>query len=314
MFLQAEKAELPRLLDYYKKDLRNCLYGYIDIKKYGIEDPNLNLYYSEKDGALNAVATEYYGGIQLYSFENRGDLENILSFLREKEGPSINGSRELLEQIYPCLKAEYELAVGFVSRMGNGCLETEEPEEVEEAGEEDYLEIARLICSDRELGGLSDPGKLSRQFLMRSRERFGRHFIIRQDGEIVCHAATYAEADNLAALAGGHILLEDMPGVGKTTLALAFARAVRLEFHRIQFTPDVLPSDLTGFSIYRREEERFVYQPGSVCCGKAPVPRKKSCNHGALIIQYCSERNPFCKTPLRIFMWKTKAEQCREDG
>lgn len=118
----------------------------------------------------------------------------------------------------------------------------------------------------------------------------------------------------LAALAGGHILLEDMPGVGKTTLALAFARAVRLEFHRIQFTPDVLLSDLTGFSIYRREEERFVYQPGSVCWGKAPVPRKKSCNHGALIIQYCSERNPFCKTPLRIFMWKTKAEQCREDG
>ena len=198
MFLQAEKAELPRILDYYKKDLRNCLYGYIDIKKYGIEDPNLNLYYSEKDGALNAVATEYYGGIQLYSFENRGDLESILSFLREKESPSINGSRELLEQIYPCLKAEYELAVGFVSRMGNGCLETEEPEEVEEAGEEDYLEIARLICSDRELGGLSDPGKLSRQFLKRSRERFGRHFIIRQDGEIVCHAATYAEADNLA--------------------------------------------------------------------------------------------------------------------
>lgn len=118
----------------------------------------------------------------------------------------------------------------------------------------------------------------------------------------------------LAALAGGHILLEDMPGVGKTTLAFAFARAVKLEFHRIQFTPDVLPSDLTGFSIYRREEERFVYQPGSVFWGKAPVPRKKSCNHGALIIQYCSERNPFCKTPLRIFMWKTKAEQCREDG
>lgn len=125
-------------------------------------------------------------------------MESILSFLREKESPSINGSRELLEQIYPCLKAEYELAVGFVSRMGNGCLETEEPEEVEEAGEEDYLEIARLIYSDRELGGLSDPGKLSRQFLKRSRERFGRHFIIRQDGEIVCHAATYAEADNLA--------------------------------------------------------------------------------------------------------------------
>ena len=70
----------------------------------------------------------------------------------------------------------------------------------------------------------------------------------------------------LAFLANGHVLLEDIPGVGKTTMALAFSRAMSLDYHRIQFTPDVLPSDLTGFSIYRREEERFVYQPGSVFC------------------------------------------------
>lgn len=70
----------------------------------------------------------------------------------------------------------------------------------------------------------------------------------------------------LAFLAGGHILLEDIPGVGKTTLALAFSRAMELEHRRVQFTPDVMPSDLTGFSIYRREEEKFVYQPGSVFC------------------------------------------------
>lgn len=69
-----------------------------------------------------------------------------------------------------------------------------------------------------------------------------------------------------AILAQGHILLEDIPGVGKTTLALAFSRAMGLEHRRVQFTPDVLPSDLTGFSIYRRETETFVYQPGSVFC------------------------------------------------
>ena len=70
----------------------------------------------------------------------------------------------------------------------------------------------------------------------------------------------------LAFLANGHVLLEDIPGVGKTTLALAFSRTMLLDYKRIQFTPDVLPSDLTGFSIYRREEEKFVYQPGSVFC------------------------------------------------
>lgn len=53
-----------------------------------------------------------------------------------------------------------------------------------------------------------------------------------------------------AILAGGHILIEDVPGVGKTTLAVAFSRAMSLENHRVQFTPDVLPADILGFSMY----------------------------------------------------------------
>ncbi len=69
-----------------------------------------------------------------------------------------------------------------------------------------------------------------------------------------------------AFLANGHVLLEDIPGVGKTTLAIAFSKAMQLDYRRIQFTPDVLPSDLTGFSVYRREEEKFVYQQGGVFC------------------------------------------------
>ncbi len=70
----------------------------------------------------------------------------------------------------------------------------------------------------------------------------------------------------LAILSGGHVLLEDIPGVGKTTLAVAFARTMGLSWKRVQFTPDVMPSDLPGFSIYRREKEDFVYQPGAVFC------------------------------------------------
>ena len=67
-------------------------------------------------------------------------------------------------------------------------------------------------------------------------------------------------------LAGGHILLEDMPGVGKTTAALAFSRTLGLDYGRVQFTPDVLPSDVTGFSVLDKESGRFRYQPGAVLC------------------------------------------------
>lgn len=69
-----------------------------------------------------------------------------------------------------------------------------------------------------------------------------------------------------AILAGGHILLNDIPGVGKTTLAMALAGSMSLKQNRVQFTPDVLPSDLTGFSMYQKDSGTFVYQPGSVMC------------------------------------------------
>lgn len=69
-----------------------------------------------------------------------------------------------------------------------------------------------------------------------------------------------------AILAGGHILLEDVPGVGKTEMALAFAKAMTLEENRIQFTPDVLPADITGFSMYQKGTGEFVYQPGAAMC------------------------------------------------
>ena len=70
----------------------------------------------------------------------------------------------------------------------------------------------------------------------------------------------------LAILARGHVLLEDVPGVGKTTMALAFSRALDLGYSRVQFTPDVMPSDLTGFTLYNREANRMEYRPGALMC------------------------------------------------
>lgn len=68
----------------------------------------------------------------------------------------------------------------------------------------------------------------------------------------------------MAILASGHVLMEDVPGVGKTTTAMAFARVLGLETRRVQFTSDTVPSDVLGFSIYDKKEERFVYKPGAI--------------------------------------------------
>jgi len=69
-----------------------------------------------------------------------------------------------------------------------------------------------------------------------------------------------------ALLCQGHVLLEDVPGIGKTTMVSTLARSLGLSFHRIQFTPDVMPSDVTGFSLYNPVSGKFEHHPGAVMC------------------------------------------------
>ena len=93
----------------------------------------------------------------------------------------------------------------------------------------------------------------------------------------------------LAIIAGGHILMEDIPGVGKTTMAISISKALGLDYNRVQFTPDVLPSDITGYSIYDKESGKMNYQKGSILCNLSPIyhkdpvtvtdGRKTMCNH-----------------------------------
>lgn len=68
----------------------------------------------------------------------------------------------------------------------------------------------------------------------------------------------------MSVLAGGHILLDDVPGVGKTSIAVALGKTLGMNYNRIQFTPDVLPSDIVGFSIFNRDSENLVYVPGII--------------------------------------------------
>lgn len=86
--------------------------------------------------------------------------------------------------------------------------------------------------------------------------------VIREAEKVIAGKRGAIEKILMALLAEGHILLDDVPGVGKTTLAVALSRAIGLSFRRVQFTPDVLPSDLTGFSMVDKSSGELVYRPG----------------------------------------------------
>jgi MoxR-like ATPase len=69
----------------------------------------------------------------------------------------------------------------------------------------------------------------------------------------------------ITIISGGHILLDDIPGVGKTTMAVAFSKALSLRYNRMQFTPDIMPSDIVGFSMFNKETNKFEYKVGVAC-------------------------------------------------
>ena len=88
--------------------------------------------------------------------------------------------------------------------------------------------------------------------------------MLREVQKVILGKREIVEKVLMAVLAQGHVLLDDVPGVGKTTLAMAFARALGLETRRVQFTPDTMPSDILGFSVYDKQAGAFSYQPGAV--------------------------------------------------
>ena len=89
--------------------------------------------------------------------------------------------------------------------------------------------------------------------------------ILDEVGKVIRGKDKTIEMAMTAILAKGHILIEDVPGVGKTTLAVAFSRAMELTERRLQFTPDVLPSDVVGFNMIGADGE-FQYKPGAILC------------------------------------------------
>ncbi len=90
--------------------------------------------------------------------------------------------------------------------------------------------------------------------------------VLTQIGRVIVGKDATLQWVMAAMLAKGHILLEDIPGVGKTTMALAFSKVMDLEYSRVQFTPDVLPSDVTGYSVIDQKTGELNYQKGAVLC------------------------------------------------
>lgn len=239
MYRVARENDVNRLLEYFEQDLKNCLYSYIDLKKFGISNPNLTVYFDTNHSSSESgfhrecrnegedcfevsdiccTALKYYEGLQLFDADKKMNAEETAKLIRRLHSHIVSSTVDVIEKLYPLLQDSYELEQGYVTEML--CLpDCEVSAEVRPAGPEEYDEISRLICSDAGVGGHYEPEELKEQLLTRLSEGMGRNYILKRDGEIIHHAATYAELDNLAVISGV-ITREDYRGKGIGTLAV----------------------------------------------------------------------------------------------
>ncbi len=225
MYRKAKEQDVEKLLAYLEQDLKNCLYSYIDLKKFGIDNPNLKVYFdtNHREDCFRAdeiccSALKYYEGLQLFDAAGKMNAGETARLIRSLNSHIVSSTVDVIEKLYPLLKDTYEMEQGYVTEMLS-MLECEISTEVRPAKKEEYDEIAKLICSDEGVGGHYTPEELKEQLLSRLEEGFGRNYILKREGEIIHHAATYAELDNLAVISGV-ITREDWRGKGVGTLAV----------------------------------------------------------------------------------------------
>lgn len=217
MYRKAQQQDIGKLLAYFEQDLKNCLYSYIDLKKYGLDNPALTVWLDGAD-TIRCSALKYYEGLQLFDGNGQMDAEATAALIRKLDSHIVSSTVDVIKKLYPFLKDRYKMERGYVTEM-RSLPQTELSAEVRVAKLWQYDGIAELICSDEGVGGHYEPQELKEQLLARRQEGFGRNYILERDGQIVCHAATYAELSNLAVISGV-ITREDWRGKGVGTLAV----------------------------------------------------------------------------------------------
>lgn len=182
------------VLAYMEDDLPNCLYLYGDIVLYGVDDPNVTVWFSEKDGKINAVVMKYFSGSHVYSKELDYDLEEVVEKLREIVPDRISSQREIIEALSPIFQAEYDVKYGEIFKHSS-YRKMKSPVPIELAGPEDAESIAELLMTSEIFSASYEKEKLADELRNRMETGVGRSYVMREDGQIVAHDSFNLETD-----------------------------------------------------------------------------------------------------------------------
>ena len=210
MKLVENEQVLEKILQYLKLDVTNCLYMYIDLSVYRLNNPHILIWYQENNQGINFVVMQYHQSFQIYASRNYDEIDELLLLIKKRNPYCISGRSEIIHALSGKLD-QYKAEFGVVTK--HRFSDTEKLErildqcdvQIEQATTKDAREIAELICSDPELGAPYTVDSLSKELVERMETGMGRSFIIRKSEKIVGHTATFAEYGSIA-MGGGLII------------------------------------------------------------------------------------------------------------
>lgn len=193
--IKLTQERVKDILAYMEDDLPNCLYLYGDIVRYGINDPNMTVWYSEKDGQITAVVMKYFSGSQVYSKNLDFDPDELVAHLKEINVDRVSSQRALIEMLTPLMGDEYISRFGAVFRLLSYRKMRKNSLVIERATAEDAGAIAAFLMTNEEVAGRYNQAKLEAELLDRIVTGVGRSYVIRVNGEIVAHDGVTLETD-----------------------------------------------------------------------------------------------------------------------
>lgn len=199
---KAAAQDKAALLNYLHRGMADALYMYIDISMEGLDSPVLDVWMDESQSGPGWVVMRYHDSIQLYHADAKANPAVVLPILKQVDPLMVSGPAGIIQSLVSALEPSCSAVVeGAVFRFSGSPAVAVDPM-VEEAGADDLSEVAALICSNPEIGGHYRQEDLQQQLLERLQAGMGRHKVIRRNGRIVAHYATYAEMEDVAVEGG----------------------------------------------------------------------------------------------------------------
>lgn len=195
--IKLTNENLNKILNYMEDDLPNCLYLYGDIVRYGLDDPNMTVWYSEKNGSVNAVIMQYFTGSHVYSKNLDCDIEEIISKLQEINPDRVSSQREIIEELHKRLNNIYDVEYGCVFKL-TSYRKMKSPVVIEKAEASEAGEIADLMMTHELYSRSYEKEELAEELANRIKNGIGRSYIIRENGRIIAHDGVNLETDKYA--------------------------------------------------------------------------------------------------------------------